>query len=91
MADDLAPTLINFSFRLVSDQSGAQHVSEIVGGDVMLKPLLSAFLAGLDDLAVMGKPIEESSGHLGVAEAPSAVVLILTKNWFDSKSMTSAG
>jgi hypothetical protein len=27
-----------------------------------------AFVAGLDDLAVMGQPVEQRGGHLGVAE-----------------------
>ena len=27
-----------------------------------------AFVAGLDDLAVMGQPVEQRRGHLGIAE-----------------------
>lgn len=34
------------------------------------KPVVEApaLLAGLDDLAMMGEPVEQGSGHLGVAE-----------------------
>ena len=32
-----------------------------------------AFVAGFDDLAVMGEPVEQRGGHFGIAEDAAAI------------------
>ena len=55
----------------VSDVTGGSRRGFLLSGFGLLSravPEPEAVVAGLEDVAVMGKPIEKRGGHLGVAE-----------------------
>ena len=59
-----SPSCSARSRRRSGEQNGRWRLA-VSSGAVFEAP---ALVAGLDDVAVMGEPVEESGGHLGVAE-----------------------
>jgi hypothetical protein len=49
-----------------------------------------AIVTGLDDVTVMGQPVEQRGGHLGVAESASFRIRRTTPTWRRTTSLATA-